>query len=103
MQEVPIAPHIALINTQRRLLNLYRVIWAGLALTVLAVIAAAYWIYHRELARPSDPPGVQTPALPEAAPACTLMDQCGRLFTQTQLQGKWTIMFFSVHTHKETV
>lgn len=98
MKEVRISPHTAFISTQLRLLNLYRFIWAGLGLAVFAVIAAGYWIYHRELTRPSDPPGVQTLVPPEAAPAFTLMDQHGKLFTQTRLQGKWTIMFFG-YTH----
>lgn len=98
MKEASISPHTAFISTRRRLLNLHRFIWAGLALAVFAVIAAGYWIYHRGLTRPSDPPGLQTLVPPEAAPAFTLMDQRGKLFTQTQLQGKWTIMFFG-YTH----
>jgi protein SCO1/2 len=94
MKQTCILPHIAFRNTQRRLLDLYRVIWMGLALTVFAVIGAGYWIYHQKVTRPSDPPGVQTLVPPEVAPDFNLTDQLGRPFSQTRLLGRWTIMFF---------
>jgi protein SCO1/2 len=65
------------------------------AMAVLLGLASQCWSY--DLDQPHDEPdqpGVQTLPEPEAIPPFTLVDQHSRLFTQTQLIGKWTIMFF---------
>lgn len=95
MKELRSVPHIHLVTAQHRLLHLYHLIWLGLG---VAAIAGAYWLYLRETARPSDPPGVQTFVPPETVPTFGLVDQEGKPFTQAQLPGKWTIMFFG-YTH----
>ena len=86
------------IIAQRRLLRLYHLIWMGLGLSVVAVIASAYWFYLNKATRAPDPPGVQSVVPPEKAPSFNLTDQHGIPFSQDQLLGKWTIMFFG-YTH----
>jgi protein SCO1/2 len=98
MKEMPSLSHSALTHIQRRLLNLYHLIWTGLGVMVLAVLAAGYWFYQQGMTAPPDPPGVQTLVPPEAAPAFTLVDHHGKAFSRAQLLGKWTIMFFG-YTH----
>ena len=76
----------------------YYLIWAGFGAAVALVVALGFWHYSRNQTRLTDLPGVQTVAHPEPAPAFTLLDQHLKPFTQTQLLGKWTIMFFG-YTH----
>ena len=83
---------------RRRPLRSYHLAWAVLALAVILDIALGYWLYQKKPSNQPDPPGVQTLAQPEAAPAFILMDQNLKAFTQTQLLGKWTIMLFG-YTH----
>ena len=67
-------------------------------LIAAAVIAGAYWFYLHKVARPPDPPGVQSIVPPEPVADFNLTDQQGKAFTQARLHGKWTIMFFG-YTH----
>ena len=84
--------------SNRHSLRNYYIVWAGLGVAVLLVVALGYWNYNRTPALPPDPPGVQTLVHPEAAPAFTLVNQDDKPFTQAQLLGKWTILFFG-YTH----
>jgi protein SCO1 len=98
MKELRSFPHFRPVTAQRRLLNLYHLIWLGLGVAVLAVIAGGYWFYWHKAARPPDPPGVQSVVPPEKLPTFNLADEHGKPFTQAQMLGKWTIMFFG-YTH----
>ncbi len=85
-------------SRQRRPLRSYYLAWIILGLAIVLDIALGYWLYVKKTSSQPDPPGVQTLAQPEAAPAFMLADQDLRPFTQTQLLGKWTILFFG-YTH----
>jgi protein SCO1/2 len=92
------SPDIKLVTAQRRLFRLYHLVWLGLGMAGAALIAGSYWYYTRGVDKAPDPPGVQTVMPPESIPAFSLVDQHGKPFTQSQMLGKWTVMFFG-YTH----
>jgi protein SCO1/2 len=85
-------------DNTRRPLRSYYLTWTGLGAAVVVAASLGYWNYNRGHVQAPDPPGVQMQANPEAAPTFRLVDQHQQRFTQAQLLGKWTIMFFG-YTH----
>jgi protein SCO1 len=81
-----------------RPLRSYYLIWAMLGAAAVAAALLGFLSYQHSQVPPPDMPGVQIQTPPEAAPTFTLADQHRERFTQTQLLGKWTLMFFG-YTH----
>jgi protein SCO1/2 len=83
----------------RRPLRVYYLVWIVLALALLLDLGLGWWLYeYRPAPSPPDPPGVQSFARPDPAPAFSLTDQNGQAFTTDRLRGKWTVMLFG-YTH----
>lgn len=81
----------------RRLFRIYHLIWGGLSIAILLIVALGYQSYVNRTP-PNDPPGVQNLPHPEPAPLFNLMNQDGKPFSTAALRGKWTIMLFG-YTH----
>jgi len=97
------------------LFRAYNLTSAKIGMALLAALALGCGDIRRNPAAPADPQDIQTPASGEAGhggpeehmlgmrqglpvPAFNLVDHHGKAFTQAQLQGKWTVLFFG-YTH----